>query len=145
MSIASEWKRPALLPVDIIYQIVDQVALDFDTENLNMYVRKERRLQREYYSKELLNLRIVSRTFCGIVSPRLFRTLKFTHTLSSITGFSAIMQSRWIRQHVQAVRYEYWNPGECKCEALRSDSNLIHTARRTTTIRYSRAECHFGP
>lgn len=112
MSIASERKRPPVLPVDIIYPIVDLLALDFDTENLDLYVRNQRRLQREYYSKELLNLRIVSRTFCRIVSPRLFRTLKLTHTLSSITGFLAIIQSPRVRHHVHAIRYEYWDPGE---------------------------------
>jgi len=112
MSIVSEPKRSPVLPVDIIYPIVDLVAFNFDTENLDSYVRSQRRLRREYYCKELLNLRIVSRTFCRIVSPRLFRTLKFTHTVSSITGFLAIIQSPWVHHHIQAVRYEYWDPGE---------------------------------
>jgi hypothetical protein len=112
MSIASEQKSASVLPIDIIYTIVDLLALDFDTENLDSYVQSQRRLRCEYYCKELLNLRILSRTFCRIVSPRLFRTLKLTHTVSSITGLLAIIQSPWVRPHVQVVRYEYWDPGE---------------------------------
>lgn len=112
MSIAPERKGPPILPIDIIYPIVDLLALDFDNENLDSYVRSQRRLRSEFYSKELLNLRIVSRTFCHIASPRLFCTLKLTHTLSSITGFLTVIQSPWVRHHVQTVRYEYWDPGE---------------------------------
>ncbi len=112
MSAVSERKQLPVLPIDVIYPIVYLLALDFDTENLDLYVRNQRRLQREYYSKDLLSLRIVSRTFCRIVSPRVFRTLKLTHTLASTTGFLAIIQSPWVRHHVQAVRYEYWDPGE---------------------------------
>ena len=112
MSIASERKQPLFLPDDIIYPIIDLLVLDFDTENLDSTVRDERRLQREYYCKDLLNLRVVSRDFCRVVSPRLFRTLKLTHTLSSITGFLGMIQSPRIRHHVQAVRYQYWDPGE---------------------------------
>jgi hypothetical protein len=108
----SERKRLPILPVDVIYPIVDLLALDFEIENLDFYVRSQRRLRREHYCKELLSLRIVSRTFCRIVSPRLFRTLKLTHTLASITGFLTVIQSPWVRHHVQAVRYEYWDPGE---------------------------------
>jgi hypothetical protein len=111
MSIASEQKA-SVLPIDIIYTIVDLLALDFDTENLNSYAQSQRRLRCEYYCKELLNLRTLSRTFCRIVSPRLFRTLKLTHTVSSITGFLTVIQSPWVRHHVQTVRYEYWDPGE---------------------------------
>jgi hypothetical protein len=103
---------PPILPVDIIYPIVDLLAIDFDIENLDLFVRSQRRLRREYYSKELLNLRIVSRTFCRIVSLRLFHTLRFTHTLPSIRGFLAIIQSPWVCNCVQVVRYEYWNPGK---------------------------------
>lgn len=132
MSIAPERKRPPVLPVDIIYPIVELLALNFDTENLDLYVRSQRRLRREFYCKELLNLRIVSRTFCRIASPRLFCTLKLTHTLSSITGFLAIIQSPWVRHHVQAVRYEYWDPEPLRYEIIdsvviseRSDSKEI--------------------
>ncbi|KAF8494232.1 hypothetical protein F5888DRAFT_1719763 [Russula emetica] len=132
MSITSERKRPPVLPVDIIYPIVDLLALDFDTENLDFSVRSQRRLQREYYCKDLLNLRIVSHTFCRIVSPRVFRTLKLTHTLSSITGFLAIIQSPWVRHHARAVRYEYWDPEPLRYEIIdpaviseRSDSKEI--------------------
>lgn len=105
-------KRLPILPIDVIYPIVDLVALDFDIENLDLFVRSQRRLRREYYSKELLNLRIVSREFCRIVSPRLFRTLRVTHTVASITGFLTIIQSPRVRHCVQAVKYEYWDPGK---------------------------------
>ena len=105
-------KRQPILPVDIIYPIVDILSVDFDIENLDLFVRSQRRLRREFYSKELLNLRVVSRTFCRIVSPRLFHTLRLTHTLPSIRGFLSIIQSPWVRHCVQAVRYEYWNPGK---------------------------------
>jgi hypothetical protein len=112
MSVAPGRKPFPLLPIDILYPIVDLLAIDFDEENLDSFVRNQRRLRREYYCKELLNLRVVSRTFCRIVSPRLFRTLRLTHTLASITGFLSIIQSPWVRYSVQAVRYEYWNPGK---------------------------------
>jgi hypothetical protein len=58
-----------VLPVDIIYLIVDLLALNFDTENLDLYVHSQCRLRREFYCKELLNLRIVPHTFCRIASP----------------------------------------------------------------------------
>lgn len=125
MSIASERKRPSVLPEDIIYPIVDLVALNFDIENLDLYVRSQRRLRREYYCAELLNLRVVSRTFCRIVSPRVFRALKLTHTVSSITNFLAIIQSPRVRHHVEAVRYGYWDPGECNHNARHSGLTVI--------------------
>jgi hypothetical protein len=112
MPVAPERNRLPILPVDILYPIVDLLALDFDEENLDLFVRNQRRLRREYYCKDLLNLRVVSRTFCRIVSPRLFRTLRLTHTLASISGFLDIIQSPWVRHCVQAVRYEYWVPGK---------------------------------
>jgi hypothetical protein len=96
----------------MINPIVDLLALNFDTENLDLYVRSQHRLRREFYRKELLNLRIVSRTFCHIASPRLFYTPKLTHTLSSITGFLGTIQSPWVRHHVPTVIHEYWDPGE---------------------------------
>ena len=92
--------------------IVDIVAIDFDTEDMDLDVRHERRLRREYYSKDLLTLRAVCREFCWIASPRAFRTLRLTYTLKSIAGFLEIMQSPWIKHGVQSVKYQYWNPGK---------------------------------
>jgi hypothetical protein len=111
-------KRLPILPVDVIYPIVELLALDFDIENLDHYVRSQRRLRREYYSKELLNLRIVSREFCRIVSPRLFRTVRITHTVASITGFLAIIQSPRVRHCVHVVKYEYWDPEPHRYEII---------------------------
>jgi hypothetical protein len=112
MSSTTETKRIPFLPSDIIHAIVDIVALDFDTENLDLDVQHERRLQREYQSKDLLSLRAVCREFCWIASPRAFRTLRLTYTLKSIAGFLEIMRSPWIKHGVQSVKYQYWNPGQ---------------------------------
>lgn len=136
-----------ILPVDIIYPIVDILAIDFDIENLDLFVRSQRRLRREYYSKELLNLRVVSRTFCRIVSPRLFHTLRLTHTLPSIRGFLAIIQSPWVRHCVQSVRYEYWNPGKYSriiAVFFFSDRLGLIPVHRTSTVRNYRSRCRFG-
>jgi hypothetical protein len=103
MTIASERKQPRILSVDIIHPIVDLLALDFDTENLALDVRRQRRLPRVLLQRAAQSAHRLSR----IVSPRLFRTLKLMHALSSFTGFLAIIQSPWVRHRVQAVRYEY--------------------------------------
>jgi hypothetical protein len=104
--------RIPYLPSDIIHAIVDSVALEFDIENLDSWKRHKRRLRCEYYSKDLLNLRASCREFCWIVSPRVFRTLRLTHTLKSIAGFVQIIQSPWVNHCVQSVKYQYWNPGK---------------------------------
>jgi hypothetical protein len=109
MSTVSPPKRLPILPIDIIHAIVDELILKFDIENSDSSLRHRRRA---YYSPELLNLRVACREFCLIVSPRVFRTLRLTHTLRSIRGFLGIMQSRWVNQGVQTVRYQYWDPGE---------------------------------
>lgn len=105
-------KRIPYLPSDIIHAIVDILALKFDLENLDSYKRHERRLGREYYSKDLLSLRASCREFCWIVSPRVFRTLRLTHTLKSIAGFVQIMKSPRVNHCVQSVKYQYWDPGK---------------------------------
>jgi hypothetical protein len=112
MSTTSDDQHIPFLPSDIIHTIVDIVALDFDIENSDGWVRHQRRLRREYYCKDLLSLRAVSREFCWITSPRVFRTLRLTHTLKSIAGFLEIMQSPWVNHCVQSVKYQYWNPGK---------------------------------
>jgi hypothetical protein len=101
-----------ILPTDIIHVIVDVLSFDFDFENTDSRLRDKRRKRREYYSKELLNLRVACRQFCHIVSPRIFRTLRLTHTLKSINGFLAIVESPWANQCVQSVKYQYWDPGK---------------------------------
>ena len=112
MTTTTATNRIPLLPSDIIHAIVDIIALDFDTENLDLDVQHDRRLQREYQSKDLLSLRAVCREFCWIASPRAFRTLRLTYTLKSIAGFLEIMHSPWIKHGVQSVKYQYWNPGQ---------------------------------
>jgi hypothetical protein len=143
--LAPERKPLPILPVDIFYPIVDLLALDFDEENLDPFVRSQRRLRREYYCKELLNLRVVSRTFCRVVSPRLFRTLRLTHTVASIKGFLDIIQSPWVNHSVQAVRYDYWSPGEYDDASIVPRRFLtdcmIRTCHRTLPIRNQRARC----
>ena len=105
-------KRIPYLPSDIIHAIADIIALEFDIENLDPCKRHDRRLAREYYPKDLLSLRASCREFCWIVSSRVFRTLRLTHTLKSIAGFVQIMQSPWVNHCVQSVKYQYWNPGK---------------------------------
>jgi hypothetical protein len=100
------------LPADIIHTIVDELAVAFDSQNSDPWERHQNRLKRIFYSKELLDLRIVCREFCHIVSPRIFRTLRLTHTLPSIRGFIAMLQSPWVANCVQSVKYQYWNPGK---------------------------------
>jgi hypothetical protein len=112
MTATTETKRIPFLPSDIVHAIVDIVALDFETEDLDLDVQHERRLQREYYSEDLLSLRAVCREFCWIASPRAFRTIRLTYTLKSIAGFLEIMHSPWIKHGVQSVKYQYWNPGK---------------------------------
>ncbi len=99
------------LPEDIIHTIVDEIVFDFDMQNADPWDRHQNQLRRIFYSKELLNLRVVSRQFCLIVSPRIFRTLRLTHTLPSIRGFITMLQSPWVAHCVQAVKYQYWDPG----------------------------------
>ena len=118
MSAAFERKRLPVLPIDIIHAIVDVLTLDFDIENLDQWLRHDRRLRREYYSQELLNLRVVCREFCYVATPRVFRTLWLTHTLKSMEGFLAVMQSPWVSHCVQNVRYQYWNPGKLSLSLL---------------------------
>jgi hypothetical protein len=112
MPAITQRNRLPILPTDIIHVIVDVLSFDFDFENTDSYLRDKRRRRREYYSKELLNLRVACRQFCHIVSPRLFRTLRLTHTLKSINGFLAIVKSPWANQCVQSVKYQYWDPGK---------------------------------
>ena len=100
------------LPADIIHAIVDELAVDFDRQNLDTWQRLQNRLKRIFYCKELLDLRLVCREICLIVSSRIFRTLRFTHTLPSIRGFISMLQSPWVAHCVQSVKYQYWNPGK---------------------------------
>lgn len=104
--------RFPLLPADIIHAIVDELVVAFDSQNSDPWERHQNRLKRIFYSKELLDLRVVCREFCHIISPRIFRTLRLTHTLPSIRGFIAMLQSPWVAHCVQSVKYQYWNPGK---------------------------------
>ena len=100
------------LPADIIHTIVDELVVAFDNQNSDQWERHQNRLKRIFYSKELLDLRAVCREFCHIVTPRIFRTLRFTHTLPSIKGFITMLQSPWVAHCVQSVKYQYWDPGK---------------------------------
>ncbi|KAI9434450.1 hypothetical protein H4582DRAFT_1977600 [Lactarius indigo] len=97
------------LPTDILHDIVDELVVDFDRQSLDQW-HHQNRSQRFFYSKELLALRLVCREFCHIVSPRIFRTLRFTHTLPSIKGFITMLQSPRVSPCVQSVKYQYWDP-----------------------------------
>jgi hypothetical protein len=43
---------------------------------------------------------------------RSFCMLRLTHTLPSIRGFIAMLQSLWVVHCVQSVKYQYWNSGK---------------------------------
>ncbi|KAI0287634.1 hypothetical protein BC826DRAFT_745335 [Russula brevipes] len=105
MSAASEQCQSPILPTDIIHVIADVLALEDSDGRI-----RQRRLRREHYSKTLLNLRLVCREWCYIASPRLFRTLRLTHTTKSLKGFLTVMESPWIGHVVRSVRYQYWDP-----------------------------------
>ncbi|KAH9174607.1 hypothetical protein EDB89DRAFT_1951954 [Lactarius sanguifluus] len=115
------------LPADILHAIVDELVVDFDSQNSDQWVRHQNRLRRIFYSKELLTLRLVCREFCHIVSPRIFRTLKLTHTLPSIRGFITMLRSPWVAPCVQSVKYQYWDPEPYRYETP-ADELEIHTA-----------------
>jgi len=112
MIATSEQKRLPVLPIDVFYPIIDVLTLDFDIENTDSWERHQRRLRREYICKDLFNLRLVCSEFSRIVSPRIFHTLRLTHTHKSITGFLQLMQSPRINHLVRGVHYQYWDPGK---------------------------------
>ncbi|KAH8984258.1 hypothetical protein EDB92DRAFT_1887860 [Lactarius akahatsu] len=117
------------LPVDILHAIVDELVVDFDSQNSDQWVRHQNRLRRIFYSKELLTLRLVCREFCHIVSPRIFRTLKLTHTLPSIRGFTAMLRSPWVAPCVQSVKYQYWDPEPYRYETPADEVQEARSAR----------------
>ncbi|KAF8260622.1 hypothetical protein EI94DRAFT_1811425 [Lactarius quietus] len=121
------------LPADIIHAIVDELVDAFDIQNSDTWERHQNRLRRIFYSKELLNLRVVCREFCHIVSPRIFRTLRLTHTLPSIRGFVAMLQSPWVAHCVQSVKYQYWNPEPYRYET--PDPEVLSAREARTEIR----------
>ncbi|KAH9959863.1 hypothetical protein BC827DRAFT_1212146 [Russula dissimulans] len=133
MIAVDEQKRLPVLPLDLIYPIVDVLALDFDIENLDSWERHQRRLRREYFSKDLLNLRLVCSEFSRIVSPRIFRTLRLTHTQNSIMGFLSLMQSPRVNHFVQSVHYHYWDPEPHRYEKPTADD--ISVRKPDTVIR----------
>ncbi|KAH9036044.1 hypothetical protein EDB83DRAFT_1770571 [Lactarius deliciosus] len=117
------------LPADILHAIVDELVVDFDSQNSDQWVRHQNRLRRIFYSKELLTLRLVCREFCHIVSPRIFRTLKLTHTLPSIRGFIGMLRSPWVAPCVQSVKYQYWDPEPYRYETPADEVQEARSAR----------------
>lgn len=125
----SEQIRLPQLPADIIHAIVDELVVDFDSQNGEPWERHQNRLIHNFYSKELLNLRVVCREFCHIASPRIFRTIRLTHTLPSIRAFVAMLQSPWVAHCVQSVRYQYWDPEPYRYETLAPEALSAREAR----------------
>ncbi|KAI0258599.1 hypothetical protein BC834DRAFT_910783 [Gloeopeniophorella convolvens] len=115
----------AHLPDDLILIIVNDLVLDLENDD----PEQDPPPSSSRYPQDLLNLRATCSRLCHIASPRAFHILTFTHTLRSINGFLAMLQSPWVREGVKVVNYQYWDPEPQRYDEITPDELAARASR----------------